>query len=104
LRRELGLDARALVKLEAPGAKTLLRVLGRMPKLAAALARPFRFGTRGGYVEVCSGDRKERITSHDQRMAILPVVFALERIAAIAPGVHTPSVFDADELLRFVER
>jgi len=102
LRRELGIDAQAFVKFEIPVAAPLLRFLGRAPRLAAAIAKPFRFGTRGGYVEARAGNRVERIRGGDQRLAILPLVFALARLDDVR-GCHAPSVFDAEELLRFVE-
>ena len=102
LRRELGIDAEARVQFESSLALPMLRVLGRFPKLAALLARPFRFGTSGGFVEARAGERVAKITSSDQRIAILPLVFALDRLERVAPGVHAPSVFDAEELLAFV--
>jgi hypothetical protein len=101
LRRELGIDARVHFKLELPGAAAMLRVFGKLPRLSARLARPFRFGTSGGAVEVRSGDRRERVSGADQRMAILPLVFALGHLEGLA-GCLSPSVFDAEELLRFV--
>jgi len=102
LRRELGIDAEAVVAFELPLARPMLRLLGRFPRLAAAIAKPFRLGTRGGWVEARSGDRSARITSRDQRLAILPLVFALERLSAVTAGVHSPSVFDGEELLAYV--
>ena len=112
LRRELGIDAQAVVEFESSLARPMLRLLGRWPRLAATLAKPFRFGTSGGYVEVRAGDRIARIDG-DQRLAILPIVFALKggRLARHPPGVSpggqligclSPSVFDAEELLAFV--
>jgi hypothetical protein len=102
LRRELGIDAAAHVKFELPLAPLLMRIIP--PRIAAKIAKPFRFGTRGGYVEARSGDRVERITSPDQRIAILPLVFALSRIDTVRPGVHAPSVLPAEELLAFSQR
>ena len=111
LRRELGIeDVVVQTKFEAPGASAMLRLIGRLPeaartraaKIAAAIAKPFRVGSSGGYVEVRAGDRVERVTGRDQRMAILPLVFALEHIAEAQPGVHSPSVLDPEELLRFL--
>ncbi len=102
LRRELGIEAEAFVEFEAPGAATMLRLLGRWPKLAAALAKPLRFGTPGAVLEAREGERVVRIETRDQRMAVLPVVFALRRIAALTPGVHVPSVLDVEEMLAFV--
>ena len=103
LKRELGIDAEARVEFESAIARPMLRILGRWPRLAAKLAKPFRFGKPGGAVEVRSGDRIARIESRDQRLAILPVVFALERLEGLR-GCLTPSVFDAEELLRFCEQ
>jgi len=100
LRRELGVDAEARVEFESAIARPMLRLLGRWPRFAAKLAKPFRFGKPGGAVEVRSGDRVERIESRDQRLAILPLVFALEHLEGLRGGL-TPSVFDAEELLRF---
>lgn len=110
LRRELGIDADVRTKFEAPGASALLRLVGKLPerargrvaKIAAAIAKPFRIGTSGGYVEVRAGDRVERVTSRDQRIAILPLVFALQHIAELQAGVHSPSVLDQEALLRYM--
>lgn len=104
LRRELGIDAEARVQFESSLALPMLRILGRFPKLAAALAKPFRFGTSGGFVEARSGDRVARVSSTDQRLAILPLLFALDRLEELEAGVHAPSVFDAEELLEFLAR
>ena len=101
LRRELGVDAEAHVEFESALALPMLRLLGRWPRFAAKIAKPFRFGTSGGAVEVRAADRVARVTSNDQRIAILPIVFALERLEGLS-GCLTPSVFDAEELLAFV--
>jgi hypothetical protein len=101
LRRELGVDAEAVVEFESALAMPMLRLLGRWPRFAAKIAKPFRFGTPGGAVEVRAGDRIARVSGRDQRMAILPLVFALERLEGLR-GCLTPSVFDAEELLQFV--
>jgi hypothetical protein len=102
LRRELGIDAEAVVAFESALALPMLRLLGRWPRFAATIAKPFRFGTSGGAVEVRAGDRIARVASRDQRLAILPVVFALERLEGLK-GCLTPSVFDAEELLNDLE-
>jgi hypothetical protein len=102
LRRELGIDVEAFVKFEMPIAAPLLRFLGRAPRLAAAIAKPFRFGTRGGYVEARVGERSARVSGRDQRLAILPLVFALAHLENLR-GCHAPSIFDAEALLQFVE-
>lgn len=101
LRRELGIDAQAVVEFESSIARPMLKLLGRWPRFAAAIAKPFRFGTKGGWVEARAGDRVARVTSRDQRLAILPIVFALERLDGIT-GCHAPSVFDGEQLLHFV--
>jgi len=101
LRRELGVDAEAVVEFESSLALPMLRLLGRAPRFAAALAKPFRFGSRGGAVEVRAGDRVAKVSGPDQRMAILPIVFALEHLDGLQ-GCLTPSAFDAEELLTFV--
>jgi len=101
LRRELGIDAEAVVEFESALATPMLRLLGRWPRFAAKIAKPFRFGTPGGAVEVRAGDRVARVSGSDQRLAILPLVFALERLEGLR-GCLTPSVFDAEELLQFV--
>jgi hypothetical protein len=101
LRRELGIDAEAHVEFESSLALPMLRLLGRWPRFAAKIAKPFRFGMSGGAVEVRAGDRVEKITGNDQRLAILPIVFALERLEGLR-GCLTPSVFDPEELLAFV--
>jgi hypothetical protein len=101
LRRELGIDAEAHVEFESSLAMPMLRLLGRWPRFAAKIAKPFHFGTSGGAVEVRAGGRVEKITSNDQRLAILPIVFALERLEGLR-GCLTPSVFDPEELLAFL--
>lgn len=108
LRRELGIDAEVRTRFEMPGVQLAMRVLARVPlkartsiaRVIARVAKLFRFGTRGGYVEVRAGDRVERVSGADQRLAILPVVFALEHLPQ--PGVHASSVLDAEGLLQFV--
>jgi len=102
LRRELGVDAEAHVEFESALARPVLRLLGRWPRFAAKLAKPFRFGKPGGAVEVRSGDRMARIESRDQRLAILPVIFALQRLDGLR-GCLTPGVFDGEELLSWIE-
>ena len=95
-------------RFEMPGVSLAMRALARVPvparmrvaRVIARLAKAFRFGSRGGYVEVRSGDRVERVSGADQRLAILPLVFALEHLPE--PGVHAPSVLDPEELLQLV--
>ena len=107
LRRE-GIDAVVRTRFEMPGVSLAMRALAKFPvpvrmriaRFIARVAKAFRFGSRGGYVEVRSGDRAERVSGADQRLAILPLVFALEHLPE--PGVHAPSVLDPDELLEFV--
>jgi len=107
LRRELGIDASVHVKFEMPIAAPMLKLLGMLPprprvRLTKLLGRiPFRFGTSGGAVEVRSGDRSVRATGSDQRFAILPLVYALHHLDGLH-GCHSPSVFDPDELLRYL--
>ncbi len=107
LRRE-GIDATVRTRFEMPGVGLAMRALAKLPltvrmRIARGLARVakvFRFGSRGGYVEVRSGERVERVSAADQRLAILPLVFALEHLPE--PGVHAPAVLDAGQLLQFV--
>jgi len=107
LRRE-GIDAEVRTRFEMPGVALAMRVLANVPVAArtriakgiARVAKAFRFGSRGGYVEVRSDDRVERVSGSDQRMAILPLVFALEHLPS--PGVHAPTVLDHEQLLQFV--
>lgn len=107
LRRELGIDATVRTKFELPGAQVLLALLAKLPltargRIARMLARlPLRFGTSGGWVEVRAGERVERV-SGGQSIAILPLVYALEQIATLPRGVHSPTVLDGEELLGFV--
>ena len=109
LRRE-GIDAEVRTRFEMPGVQLAMRVLAKVPiaartriaKVIARIAKTFRFGTRGGYVEVRAGDRVERVSGADQRLAILPLVFALQHLPS--PGVHAPTVLDAEQLLEFVGR
>ena len=108
LLRRQGIEAAARARFELPGVSVLMRVLALLPvrarmtaaRLLARVAKPFRFGTHGGYVEVCSGKRVERVTRTDQKLAILPLVYALEHLPP--PGVHAPYSLDAEGLLRFV--
>lgn len=110
LRRELGIDAETRVKLEMPFAAPMLRVLGLLPpkarlrvaKLVSKLARPFKFGSSGGGVVVRAGDRVASARGKDQRFAILPLVFALHRLHGLR-GCLSPSVFDHNELLEYLE-
>lgn len=108
LRRELNIEATVDVDFELPLAKPILRLLGRFPRsarmrIAKAIGRlPIRFGTGGGYVEVRSETRCLRATGRDQRFVILPLVYALHHLDGKS-GCLTPSVFDPDELLRFVQ-
>ena len=101
LRREFGITARVHTRFELPGVHLLLRSIKRL-RLAKLVSKlPIRFGTRGGYVEVRAGDRVARAEARDQRIAILPLVFALERVHDY-PGCHPPTVLDPEELLDFV--
>ena len=108
LRREYGIDAEVRTRFEMPGVQPAMWLLAKVPlqartriaRVLARIAKLFRFGTRGGYVEVRAGERAERVEGLDQRLAILPIVFALENLPA--PGVHTPVVLDAERLLQFV--
>ncbi len=107
LRRE-GIDAEVRTRFEMPGVSLAMRALAYVPvaaririaKVIARVAKAFRFGSRGGYVEVRSGDRVERVSGSDQRMAILPLVFALEHLPS--PGAHAPTMLDHEQLLKFV--
>ena len=107
LRRELNVDATVRVRFELPLAMPLLRALGVLPRntrmrVARVISKlPLRFGKSGGAVEVRSGERKLRAEAGDQRFAILPLVFALRNLDG-KRGCLSPSVFDADELLRFL--
>ena len=109
LRRELGIDAETRVKFEMPLAAPMLRALGLLPpnarirvaKLLSRLAKPFKFGGSGGGVEVRAGERVAVARGKDQRFAILPLVFALHRLDGLK-GCLSPSVFDSEELLRYL--
>lgn len=110
LRRE-GIDARVHTRFEMPGVQTAMRFLAQMPpalrlrfaRAIAKLARAFRFGTSGGYVEVRAGDRTTRASGADQRIAILPLAFALDRIDALGPGVRLPRDLDTEQLLNTLQ-
>ncbi len=103
LLRELGIDAIARSKFELPGARIAMNALRVFPlrariRIAKMLCRLVpRFGSQGGYVEV-NGVRIPMA----QRTAILPLVYALEHLAGKS-GCLSPMVFDAEELLAFVE-
>ena len=104
LRRELGVDAVVRPRFEMPGAQLAVAALRVFPlrariRVAKILTRLIpRFGSRGGYVEV----NGERIDG-GQRMAILPVVFALQHLDGKS-GCLAPTVFDPEELLAFVQQ
>jgi hypothetical protein len=107
LRRD-GIDAEVRTQFELPGVQIAMRALAKVPvamrmriaRIIAGVAKAFRLGTRGGYVEVRAGERVERVSRSDQRMAILPLVFALQHLPQ--PGVHAPTVLDTEQLLQFV--
>jgi hypothetical protein len=109
LRRELGVEAKTRVEFEMPLAAPMLRVLGLLPmparlrfaKLLSRVARGFKFGSRGGAVEVRAGDRVAVARGADQRFAILPLVFALHHLDG-RRGCLSPSVFDHNALLEFL--
>lgn len=104
LRRELGIEATARSRFELPGARLAMHALRIFPlnarlRIAKTLSRFVpRFGSEGGYVEV-NGVR----VPMTQRAAILPLVYALAHLDGKS-GCLAPSVFDAEELLAFVER
>jgi hypothetical protein len=108
LLRRMGIEAEVRTRFEMPGVRLVMRVLAMLPigartsvaRAIARIAKLARFGTRGGYVEVRDADRALRVARDDQRLAILPLVFALENLPV--PGVHAPTVLDADRLLQFV--
>jgi hypothetical protein len=103
LRRELGIEAVVRPRFEMPGAHLAIAALRVLPlrariRFAKILSRLIpRFGSQGGYVEV-NGVRVDG----GQRMAILPLVFALQNLDGKS-GCLSPTVFDPEELLRFVE-
>ena len=108
LRRD-GIDAEVRTRFEMPGVRLAMRMLAMFPvatrmriaTVIAHVAKMVRFGSRGGYLEVRSSDRVERVSGSDQRMAILPpLVFALQHLPP--PGVHAPTVLDPEQLLEFV--
>jgi hypothetical protein len=109
-RRELGLDVDAVVEFEAAFASAIMRPLRRLPlpllirlgKIIARIAKPFAFGSPGGWLEARDVSRAVHIDTPDQRIAVLPLVFALEHLEGIS-GCHAPSVFNAEALLRSVE-
>lgn len=102
LRRDLGVDATARARFELPGAALAMRGLRVLPvaarlRVAKALSRWIpRFGSQGGYVEV-NGVRVEG----GQRMAVVPLVYALEHLHGRS-GCLPPTVLDARDLLHFV--
>ena len=104
LRRERNVDASVHTRFEMPGAGLAMRALRVLPlrarlRVAKVFARLApRFGSSGGYLQV--NDLRLDI---EQRTAILPLVFALEHLEGRA-GCLSPTVLDAEELLRFVER
>lgn len=116
LRRHFNIESEAFVQLEAPLAGplfTAIRALHlnppgrlRVGKILSALSAPLsRFGSDLGSVTVRLGEVEETIAAPGQRMAILPLVFALDELLRhpIA-GCHSPLQIDAEALLSFVER
>jgi hypothetical protein len=109
LRRE-GIDAHVQTKFQLPGVSTAMRALAKLPldtrlriaRVLAKLAKPFCIGASGGYVEARAGDRVARASGSDQRIAIAPLVFALDHIDALQPGVRLPKDLDAEGLLRSI--
>ncbi|HVE70013.1 MAG TPA: hypothetical protein VNI54_01495 [Thermoanaerobaculia bacterium] len=103
LRRELGIDAVAQAKFELPGAKLAMRALSVLPlsmrvRLAKSLSRFVpRFGRQGGWVEV----NAVRVEG-GQRMAVLPLVYALEHLEGLQ-GCLPPTVLNPKPLLEFVQ-
>ncbi|HEX7154738.1 MAG TPA: hypothetical protein VF618_24845 [Thermoanaerobaculia bacterium] len=110
LRRELGVDATAVVEFEAPFASAIMHAMRNLPlpalvrigRIVSRVAKPFAFGRRGGWLEVRGAARALRIEVPDQRIAILPLVYALEHLDGVS-GVHAPSVFDGEAILRAVQ-
>jgi hypothetical protein len=108
LLRRAGVEANVRTRFEMPGVRAVMWILAKLPigvrtrvaKRIARVAKLCRFGTRGGYVEVRSENRVERVKRADRKLAILPVVFALGHLPP--PGVHAPTVLDAERLLKFV--
>jgi hypothetical protein len=102
LLRRQGIDATARARFELPGAALAMRALRVLPlgarvRVAKAISRCLpRFGREGGYVEV-NGVRVEG----GQRMAILPLAYALEHLDGRS-GCLPPTALDAAELLEFV--
>lgn len=114
LRRELGIDAEVRTRFEVPGARLAMRILGLLPlparlRVARILSRITpRFGSSGGFVEVRRLEEAEaqqnRVVAHGgQKMAVLPLVFALEHLSGRS-GCRPPTALDAEELLDFVQR
>jgi hypothetical protein len=109
LRRE-GIDARVRTRFQLPGVSLAMRALSRLPldarlrlaRVLSRMAKPFCIGESGGYVEVRAGDRVARATGADQRIAIAPLVFALDHIDALQPGVRLPRDLDHNALLTFL--
>ena len=106
LQRELGIEAIVRSRFQLPGARLALHALRLLPigarlRVARVAAHVVpRFGSPGGYVEA-RGSRTARIGGA-QQMAVLPLLFALARLQGRS-GCLAPGVFDAEELLSFVE-
>jgi len=107
--RELHIAANVHTKFEMPGVSLILRFLKQLPiaprvriaRAIASVASKVPFGTSGGAVEVVSGIGATQLRGEDQRMAILPLVYALGHLPG--PGVHSPSVLDQEDMLRWIE-
>lgn len=106
-RRELGVDATVEVKFEMPLAQPMLRLLGALPmparlRVTRLLGKfPLQFGRPGGAVEARGENGVVRAEAKDQRFAILPLVFALQRLGNVR-GCTRPTIFATDDLLRFI--
>jgi hypothetical protein len=106
--RELKVSAEVRTEFQMPGAAALLRLLSTFPpatrlkiaKAIAPIATRLRLGTPGGSVRVLTGAGSAEVVARDQRLAILPVAYALEHMPAA--GVQSPLVFPHEPFLEWI--
>lgn len=117
LHRELGITATTHVEFQLPGATAAMRLLGgirsietraRIGRVLSALAAPLnRLGSDRSVLRVEVDGHRDEVRGRGQRMAILPLAFALDRLLAgtiDAHGAMSPAgALESERLLEFVE-
>ena len=107
--REMHVESTVRTEFEVPGVAAAMRLLSALPlqarwrlaKIVAPLVTRLRFGSPGGSISVRSSAASIELAGPDQRLAILPLVYALAHMPGA--GVHSPLVFDHEALLQWIE-